>query len=355
VIRILSLPSRHPYTSKFQKSGEIVFVNPETDYFNRIGGNPTPEFIQNRHQPDSYDLVHIHFSFDKLTVLELKSLLDYFKMIGKPIVWTCHSRESLREKGLGNGEFQKMLHLYSNVLITPTHGCKNWIINTYGNNKHIEVIPLGYMANPDAVLSSHMALNLKKKSNFIYLVGDMRQNKEINHSVERFLKCPQLSDCTLTIITKPLIENSINRDGRTARFFKAIHSSRRINLISQPEISNDYLTEIFCEQHVCMLPYLWGTHSGQVELAKDCGCYSVISNVGFYKEQDDEVISFDYDNDISIFTDNLIKSLIQAKSLPLLSPQPNNRKLEMNSIMKKHIDLYRKILEISNSEQKLLL
>ncbi|KKP92965.1 MAG: hypothetical protein UR98_C0014G0009 [Parcubacteria group bacterium GW2011_GWA1_36_12] len=342
-MRILSLPARHPYTSKFHQSGEIVFVNPGTDYFNKIGGYANSEFIKKAHPPNTYDIVHIHFSFDKLGTDELETLLKYFKSISKPIVWTCHSRESLRKRNIGNGILQRMLFSYADTLITPTNGCRKWIIDTYGNSKIITVIPLGYMADPKEVVVNSSFLKLKKKENFIYLVGDMRKNKEINLSISHFLNSGELSDCKLTVITKPIPEG-IALDERRREFWKTLHSSWRIHIISQPEVSNEYLTQLFCQQHVCMLPYLWGTHSGQIELAKDCGCWPVISNVGFFKEQGAEIIEFNYSNNLSEFADNLIGALIKARNADLLSPQPANREKEMNEISRAHIQIYRSLL-----------
>ena len=336
MIKVLSFPSRHPYTSKFHGSGEILFANPETDYFNKIGGEATPEFISTKHPKDSYDLVHIHFSFDKLSVSELTKLLDYFDYIEKPIIWTCHSRESQREKNVEGGKLQGLLYARSKKIITLTEGCKSWIKNTYGASKDIEVVPLGYMLDPDALPKYKQNLSLKNKTNFVYLLGESRKNKESYFSIKDFLDSPELSGSNLTIILKPRFASDST--------LNLTRSSSRIRLISMDEIPNKILAKTFCESHVCMLPYLWGTHSGQVELCKDCGCYPVISNVGFYREQSEQVFEFDYDENMSDFTKNFIKALVKATKMPLLTPNPEQRKTEFISILQRHNDLYRSAL-----------
>lgn len=310
------------------------------------------EFIEKRHPLDSYDVVHIHFSFDKITLNELEQLLDYFKKKSKPIVWTCHSRESQRKRNIGNGKLQKTLYSYADVLISPTEGCKKWISSQFGESKEIEIIPLGYMADPDLVISKKDEFNQKKNTNFIYLVGDMRENKEINLCIKTFLGSPNLKDCALTVITKPLPEDLNNVNERQRNFMELSLSSPRIRLIAKPEVSNEELVGLFSRQHVCFLPYLWGTHSGQVELAKDCGCYPVISDVGFYKEQWQQVIEFAFDENLSIFTHNFEKALVKAKNMPLLSLDSEERRVEMKHITEKHVNLYKKFIKISNSSQK---
>jgi hypothetical protein len=339
MIRILSLPSRHPYMSKFNNKGGITFINPNTDYFNKIGGNTNPIFLDQKHPPDTYDLVHIHFSFDKLSIKELVILFKYFKKNNKPVVWTCHSRVSQREKNIGKGKLQKILYEKSDSIITLTNGCKKWINKNLGTSKSVTVIPHGYILNPEDIGQNSEYLNSKKKENFIYLVGDLRKNKEIFFSIKTFLECEKLRECTLTVIFK----KNIPLDKRGKDFILLLKSNR-INKICLPELSNELLNKVFCESHVCMLPYLWGTHSGQIELGRDCGCYPVISDVGFYKQQYNKVILFKFDPDLTKFSNNLVKSLIKAYNLPILKADSIFRKKEFKKILKQHTDVYKKLI-----------
>lgn len=338
MIRVLSLPSRHPYMSKFDGRGEIIFVNPDTDYFNNYGGCASVDFISKTHPPNSYDLVHIHFSFDRLNTTELEKILDYFDSIKKPIIWTVHSLKSQREKNIEKGQLQILLFSRARSIITLTNGCKNYILEHFGKDKDVSVIPHGYIVDPNVLQFFNKNLINKKRLNFIYLVGDLRKNKEICKSIEAFLKEPDLSDCSLTVLYKPIKPERM--DDRTLNFLKVIDNPSRVKSICKEEFSNDFLTALFCESYVCFLPYLWGTHSGQVELCRDCGCYPVISNVGFYKEQWNRVIEFKYDDNTSIFADNFVKALIMTKSSPILSTDINFREKEFRDIIKKHESVY---------------
>ncbi|MDP3725729.1 MAG: glycosyltransferase [bacterium] len=335
--------------SKFHQQGEIVFVNPDSDYFNEYSGSATPEFIDKAHPVDSYDVVHIHFSFDKLTIEKLRGLFDCFDKIKKPVVWTCHGRESQRAKNIGSGELQKLLFSRSKAIITLTDGCKSWLIDTYGGQKKIETIPSGYIIDPDLIQSLKGDLDKKSRDNFVFLIGDFRMNKEINQSIINFIQCSELSGCNLTLLIKPLsiyTDSFRELDKRTTLFWDIIKSAgQRINVISSPEISNRLVAQVFCRSHVCLLPYLWGTHSGQIELAKDAGCYPVVSNVGFYKEQSDQIIEFEYSDKPSVFAYNFTKAMIKARSMPYLKPQTNLRKVEFAKILQKHTDVYKSVLK----------
>lgn len=349
MIKILSLPSRHPYMSKFHRQGEIVFVNPDTDYFNGYGGFATPEFINSAHPVGSYDAVHIHFSFDELSIEKLRDLLDYFDKINKPIIWTCHNRENQITKNIGGDELQKLLFFRSKAVITLTDGCKSWLINTYGDQKKIETIPSGYIIDPNLIPTFRDDLKNKNKDNFVFLIGDFRTNKEINQSIINFIQCSELISCNLTVLIKPI---SIYKDSfgelnkRITLFWDIIKSAgNRIKVVSSPEISNQLISQVFCKSHVCLLPYLWGTHSGQIELAKDAGCYPVVSNVGFYKEQSNQIIEFEYSNKPGVFAYNFTEAMIKAYSMSYLKPQTSRRKVEFAKILQTHTDVYKSVLK----------
>lgn len=144
------LPSMHPYVSKLAYGNKIIIVNPNSDYFS------LPEFgvqfLEKNHAPNTYDIVHIHFSFDKMDFDKFKDVLMYFKRIGKPIVWTCHSKESQRLLNYHNGEYHKLLYSQADKVLTLTNGCKEWIEKSWGKHlRAIDVIAHGLIAMPEDV------------------------------------------------------------------------------------------------------------------------------------------------------------------------------------------------------------
>ncbi|MFH1472922.1 MAG: glycosyltransferase [bacterium] len=348
MIKILSFPSRHPYMAKFHGEGGLEFVNPETDYFNGYGGHANIDYIQKTHPPESYDIVHIHFSFDKLPIHDLESLLNYFKRCRKPIIWTCHSRESQRERHIGGGEYQKLLYTKADQIITLTNGCKDWVKNNLGSEKNISVIPHGYIINPKSVTKYRNDLRKKKEENFIFLAGELRKNKEIIQSIINFLQCDKLIKCKLTVLFKPFAVYSDHDfeifDERNLKFWNLVNSSERINIISLSEISNDLLYSNFLKSHVCLLPYLWGTHSGQIELSRDSMCQVVVSDVGFYKEQNNNIIEYKLSENPSSTATNFTEAMIEAYKRPLSKSLDIDREEEFSKILEEHIKIYKKYL-----------
>jgi len=344
-IKVLSLPSRHPYMSKFH-GDKIIFVNPHTDYFSE--GKCTSKHIHKHHPPTSYHIAHFHFSFDKISVKELEEILIYFKKIKKPIVWTCHSRENQRIKNYGKGKYQELLFKYADQIISPTYGCKNWIEKNFGKHKRdIVVIPMGYMANPKDI--KRIQKKIKKNKNlFTFLIGDFRENKETVQSIINFLQCSDLISNNLQLIFKPInIRDKYGSGLKTEKlvFFSLLQNSR-IKSISLPNIENDLLIELFLKSHAIILPYKWGTHSGQIELAKDCGCHVVVSDVGFYKEQWQDVCLWKTtDKKYSEYPIRYTDALIDVCRRKSIQPMGNIREKEFKLILKKHLEVYSSLIK----------
>lgn len=349
-IKVLSLPSRHPYTSKFN-TGNIEFVNPNTDLLSLK--NFSIEYLNEHYPLNTYNVVHIHFSFDKLGVNELQDLLLYFKKNGVPIIWTLHSKESQRIRNYGNGKYQELLFNYSDRIISPTEGAKEWLNEKLGKHyKEIEIIPLGFMSNPIDVERIEKVTQ-KNQYLFTMLVGEFRENKEFLQSIINFLQCTDLEKYTLQLIFKPIV--LYNKDKKLLREMKLFYNliqHPRIKILSKPEITNDELNKAFIESHAIILFYKWGTHSGQIEQAKDCGCNVVASNVGFYTEQWSDAILFDFDEMKPYETAcAYTEALIEATKRPSIKPFGQIRLEELNESIKKHLKVYKKaIQEVKNAQ-----
>lgn len=336
------LPSMHPYVSKLAYGNKIIIVNPNSDYFS------LPEFgvqfLEKNHAPNTYDIVHIHFSFDKMDFDKFKDVLMYFKRIGKPIVWTCHSKESQRLLNYHNGEYHKLLYSQADKVLTLTNGCKEWIEKSWGKHlRAIDVIAHGLIAMPEDVRRN--ISDIKKNHNrYTILYGEFRENKERKLAISEFLDAEGLADTELHLIYK----NPVKLQSSSPiewKDFMAITANPRCSHFVKSWIANDELIKEFYSSHCIILPYLWGTHSGQIELAKDCGCYIVASNVGFYREQWEKVILWGSECACKNYTE----ALKIVASSPSLKPIGDVRIDELLDIINRHLEVYTQLLRQNNS------
>lgn len=343
-IRILSLPSRHPYMSKFNV-GKIGFINPDSDFFSE--GKCYPNYLGQNYPPNSYDIVHIHFSFDRISIKDLRRILKYFKQNNKPIVWTSHSKESQRIKNYGKGVYQKLLFKYSDKIISPTKGCAQWLKLKFGEHRRpISIIPLGFMADPDHVKKFYSTVK-KDRNLFTMLIGDFRENKEFIQPIINFLQCTELKRARLQLIFKPIFiyKKGYSDINLEMMLFYSLLWRPRIRTLSLPNISNDTLTRAFLASHAIIMWYKWGTHSGQIELAKDCGCHVVASNVGFYKEQWEHVCLWDgSDGKYTEYPYRYTNALIQVYKKSSIKPAGSWRKKEFKKIFRDHTKVYKELL-----------
>lgn len=322
----------------------ISFVNPDTDLFS--SGLCSPNYLEDHFPLESYDIVHIHFSFDRLSLEELESVLKYFKENSKPIVWTLHSKESQRIRNYGEGKYQKLLFDYSDKIICPTMGAMYWLEEKYGKHKRaIDIIPLGYMSDPRDI--QRLGATIKKDPLlFTMLIGDFRQNREFIQSIVNFLQCSDLNNYKLQLIFKPIFlyeENGLLSTDMS--FFYQLIQNPRIEILSRPEISNDELNSSFLKSFAIILSYKWGTHSGQIEQARDCGCHVVVSDVGFYKEQWNKVVLYNINDKNGLETaKNYTNSLIEVTKYPSLLPAGMSRLEEHHESVSKHVTIYDDIL-----------
>lgn len=341
-IKVLSFPSRHPYTSKLNTDG-IRFVNPDTDLF---ASGITARTLDTAYPSETYDIAHIHFSYDQISLDDLEEILKYFKGNKKPVIWTLHSKESQRIRNYGNGNYQKLLFEYADQIVTPTHGAKNWCESVLGRPaRNIEVIPLGFMADPRDIEKLEEGIKKDPKL-FAMLIGEFRQNKDFIQSIVNFLQCTELSALKLLLIFKPIpLLNDSNEIRPDMAFFYSLLNNSRIEVLSKPWISNEEINIAFLRSHAIIIPYRWGTHSGQIEHAKDCGCNVVASSVGFYAEQLNGVCLYEYNETDPFKTAiNYTNALIEVANRPSLNPAGRSRLIELDNIIALHLKIYNSLL-----------
>ena len=342
--------------SKFNGGKLIHFVNPNSDFFtgsnvpssNGIKEVPTVSYLDDNFPSSSYDLVHIHFEYRNIKLSQLRGLLQYFKRVKKPIVWTIHDRRSNDDESK-DLEYEKLLFKYSDKLITLTEKCKEWIETTLGQHRSVvEILPHGYIEDPIKI--KKLMKTVKKDPNlFTILYGNFRPSKEVYETISTFLLLSKLKSAKLRLLFNPIGFYGDNGKLKTDlfNFLNQIRTERRIEISCEPFIEHDQITKSFLESHAIILPNKWGTHSGQVELARDCGCHVVAPNVGFYKDQWDKVTLWDgSDGKKELYPIRYANALIDVYNKKSFSPKPEERSHEFMDIYDKQYKIYNNVLSL---------
>lgn len=341
IVRVLSLPSYHPYTKRFDNGNDIQFANPDDDFF-ADSATTTPEYLEKEFPPEEYDVVHFHFEHYLIAPVQLEKLVSYFKQKKKPIIWTCHDRRSLLTES-DDSTSERILFENADAVTTLTESCARWLEVTFGNDKKVSVIPHGYIAHPSLV-QQEAELIKKDPGLFTIHIGDFRKSKDFIPAIAQFLECPSLNDARLQIIYRDIDPASMDiESARKYAELQKMMNNPRIEVICMKEISDTVMMQAFLRSHAIILPYLWGTHSGQLELARDCGCHVAASDVGFYAEQWNEVRVWSKHTDEKNpmpYSD----VLTQIHHSPSLKPAGYWRSQEFVYILSEHKKIYKGVL-----------
>lgn len=344
-IRILALPSYHPLMSRFNNGKDIVFVNPNCDFFaHKEWCNAN--YLDSSFPLNSYDLVHIYFEYYLVSLSLFRNILLYFKKNKKKIIWTWNDKKSLLDKNI-DYSYEKLLFKYSDKIISPSFGMRRWIISNFGEHVNsIEVIPYGYFAHPKEV--KKISQKIKKNKNlFTMLVGDFRNSKEFTQSILNFLHCTLLQKVKLQVVFRPMYiyTKGFQDIKQELIIFHQLIQNQRITVLCKPEITDKDMSKAFYASHAIILPYKWGDHSGQIELAKDCGCHVIAPDIGFYKEQWDKTIFYKIsDKNYQQIPIRYSKALIEAYQSSSLKPAGMLRQKEFETILFKYLKIYQRLL-----------
>lgn len=341
-IKVLCLPSYHPYTKRFDDGNDIRFVNPDCDFFAN-SNTATPEFLETNFPPEEYDVVHFHFEHYLISSEQLRMLVAYFKNKRKPIVWTCHDRKNLLADS-DDSSSERTLFENADEVTTLTHGCARWLEMSFGTNKKIHVIPHGYIVHPSIVQQESEVIR-KDPDLFTIHIGDFRKSKDFIPAIEQFLGCPSLDGAKLQLIYRDIDPALMDIESarRNAELQQMIRNSR-IETICMKDIPDMVMVHAFLRSHAIILPYCWGTHSGQLELARDCGCHVAATDVGFYTEQWEDAKTWSRDagkKESASYTD----ILTNIHRLPSLEPAGLSRAVEFANILAEHKRIYQSLIK----------
>ncbi len=340
-IRILHLPSYHPAVSKIYDEDRMLIANPHQNSFSDLKHISVAEFVR-RFPLKSYDIVHIHFEYYLISLPKLKQLLQYFKKHKKPIVWTWHDKKSLLDNKI-DFYYEKLLFQSADKIITLTNGMEKWIRSTFGKHKYpIEILAHGFIASL-SLISTILKKSKKDKNLFTLLIGDFREPKEYIQSIINFLQSDELKKAKLQVIFRPL--NIYSSGYKKLKWdilaFHQIIQHPRVRILCKVFFNDKEIAKEFYKSHAVILPYKWGDHSGQIELAKDCGCHVIVSDVGFYKEQWDKIWQYKVsDNSFEEIPERYVRQLVAAFKSPSLSPLGSIREKEHKDFLDRHYRIY---------------
>ena len=272
-IEVLHIPCNVPYIQKLHEPGCIKIVNT----FN------TPSFAWLNKQArnsmwfSTFDVCHIHFGFEFEPIEVVQTALDLLKERGKPIVFTIHELSSVHGvTGEVYQQYMAMICDYATSYITLSEGAKHEFQDVYGTNLPVSVTPHGRVS-----ICSHEGGRLRSKKT-VLMYGSLRKNRNI---LTTFINVALASadKWNLRWITKPFTDMQL-QDPALQVVIK-LHDGSSASIETTLPMSDSEMVQMVAGADVLVLPYLEAGHSGQLELAFDCGTPVVSAKVGFLYDQ----------------------------------------------------------------------
>jgi glycosyltransferase involved in cell wall biosynthesis len=232
----------------------------------------------------AFDAVHIHTT--ELARLDaIESCIAACRKNAKAIVATLHEDSPLFD--LDHANFNQRLQLLRQArarFATLTDGCRQSLCDRYGFTKEeIEVIPHGNVLALDSPL-----WDFARSSNleFTFTIhGGFRPNKRLYDAVVHFAYAPTLVGARLSIMTRAFSLHELLGNPDLKQVAQLSRQAHRIELSTRASISDADIARFVSNGDAMILPYIWGTHSGQLELAADTGVLPIVTDVGHYRDQ----------------------------------------------------------------------
>ncbi|SDU47445.1 hypothetical protein [Jiangella alkaliphila] len=280
-MRVVHLPARTPYAWKLQSREFRILNGTEIP-----SGDTLPAAVDAawllEHRPLTWlDVLHLHhIDFENLATLE--RLLDACLGNGVTVVFTAHDTRHM----IGNSEDftarLRMLHSAEISWVCLTEGSVAQLTEVLAERPHAAVIPHGYVAAPE------MLAGLERETSYSprYLMfGASRASRDQLSTMANWSLGITDPQSTLHLLLRAFSPADFADGGRAPLLLETARRDPRIRLTMRPYPTDEEVVRAGLATDALLLPYLWSSHSGQLELAFDLNLLPICSRTGHLPEQ----------------------------------------------------------------------
>lgn len=288
-VRILHLPGRTPYARKLDSSS-FVMVNGKTSRSGRrVPIDASFDWLNRQDSLDFFDVLHIHsVEFAETELIE--RVLEKCARRRRRVVFTLHDISPMFYDA-DSAYLDKLLKVCTaaQAIVTLTRSAARELLQRLPQleeRNHLKVIPHGYVLKPGHARWGKAGSAGGGKVEYA-MYGAFRPNRDVYTSVLNWYYALQGDEARLNILCRALNEHDLEDEKlRLGELLSFVNSDReRMRLVMHPFPTDEQVVDFLSDCDVLLMPYKWGTHSGQLELAFDLNLLPVISDVGYYHEQ----------------------------------------------------------------------
>lgn len=232
------------------------------------------------------DVVHVHFGFERCTPERLAAVLDAWRDVGLPFVWTAHDLTNPHLVDQSSHEEQlALLAERAAVVLTLTDGAADEIARRWG--RRAVVVPHPHLA-PPSVMS--VARPPQDGPPVVAVpLGMLRPGTDPAVVLALLDVMADRPDVVLRVrLREEVLAPGFPRpDPHLVGRLQDAGRDGRVDLRVGPRLAEPELWQELRGLAALVLPYRWGSHSGWVESCYDVGTPVVAPALGHWAEQQD--------------------------------------------------------------------
>ncbi|MFI9014494.1 hypothetical protein ACIGZI_10675 [Streptomyces griseus] len=281
-MRVVHLPARTPYAWKLQ-SRDFHILN-ETEIW---GGETVPAAVGAQwlleHRPLNWlDVLHLHH-IDFEDVATLERLLDACLEEGVNVVCTAHDTRPMVGSADDFAARLRTLHSAEVGWVCLTEGSVTKLAELIGERPEAAVIPHGYVAAPESLVD--LEREPSSSAGRYLMLGASRASRDQLSTMVNWSLGTTDPRGTLQLLLRAFSPADFAEGGRAPLLLETARRDPRIRLTMRPYPTDEEVARAGLASDALLLPYLWGSHSGQLELAFDLNLLAVCSLTGHLREQ----------------------------------------------------------------------
>lgn len=287
-IKVVHVPCITPYAKKIY-SDNITIINGKTIRLNqKVPMRLTLEWVLSNQPLVWFDVLHLHhIEFEDLKNLE--KMLDLCERYNKGVIYTVHDVKPIFESNTSYSSKVKLLAEGDTQFVGLTRSSLRDLRLHYDFEG--TYIPHGYVLSPNQWEIINRKRKMSTRSNFL-IFGSLRANRELLSVLISWRFSPALQASSMQVLLRAPSPRSFEEDKEIWFHLNLLAADERMQLFVHPFPSDEEIAQKVATADYLIIPYKWGSHSGQLELALDCNTVPIITDVGYYEEQ------------VSVFSDN---------------------------------------------------
>ncbi|MFI7290000.1 hypothetical protein ACIBRY_25625 [Streptomyces anulatus] len=235
------------------------------------------------HRPLNWlDVLHLHhIDFEDVTTLE--RLLDACLEEGVNVVCTAHDTRPMVGSAGDFVDRLRTLHSAEVGWVCLTEGSVTKLTELIGECPEAAVIPHGYVAAPESLVD--LEREPSSSAGRYLMFGASRASRDQLSTMANWSLGTTDPRGTLQLLLRAFSPADFAEGGRAPLLLETARRDPRIRLTMRPYPTDEEVAQAGLASDALLLPYLWGSHSGQLELAFDLNLLPVCSRTGHLPEQ----------------------------------------------------------------------